>query len=244
MKNTTQSMNCQGKNCNKCQHNICTYRVPIFSDLEPDEMMKITELIVSRKYARGEMIVMEGNQLEGLYIIHSGRVKAFRYTQEAKEQILYLFAEGDFFGEKNLLRKQPVTYHAEALEETQICVIPHRSFHELLKEAPSISYKIMDQLCIRIDHLETLIQNMGTRDMEARISAILIEFAKKYGSKQNDGILVSMPLSREGIANYIGVTRETISRKLSRLQDDGIIEQVGNKKIKIYDLKALEQEYL
>ena len=80
--------------------------------------------------------------------------------------------------------------------------------------------------------------------MEARISAILIEFAKKYGSKQNDGILVSMPLSREGIANYIGVTRETISRKLSRLQDDGIIEQVGNKKIKIYDLKALEQEYL
>lgn len=237
-------MSCQSKSCEKCHHNICTYRVPIFSDLEQNEMTKVTELIITRKYARGEMIVMEGNQLEGLYIIHSGRVKAFRYTQEAKEQILYLFSEGDFFGEKNLLRKQPVTYHAEALEETQICVIPHHSFHELLKEVPSINYKIMDQLCIRIEHLESLIQNMGTRDMEARISAILLEFAEKYGAKQKDGILVSMPLSREGIANYIGVTRETISRKLSRLQEDGIIELVGNKKLKILDLSALEQDFI
>lgn len=236
-------MSCSNHSCNKCQHNLCTHRVPIFSDLASDEMNQVTDLIIRKKFAKGELIVMEGNLLEGLYIINQGRVKAFRYTQEAKEQILYLFTEGDFFGEKNLLRKQPVTYYVEALEETNICVIPHKNFYELLRNAPSISVKIMEQLCIRIDHLESSIQNMGSKNMESRVSLILLEFAQKYGVRKGNGVLVDVPLTREGIANYIGVTRETVSRKLSSLQEEGTIELIGNKKIMIHTIKALELEF-
>ncbi len=236
-------MSCSNHSCNKCQHNLCTHRVPIFSDLASDEMNQVTDLIIRKKFAKGELIVMEGNLLEGLYIINQGRVKAFRYTQEAKEQILYLFTEGDFFGEKNLLRKQPVTYYVEALEETNICVIPHKNFYELLRNAPSISVKIMEQLCIRIEHLESSIQNMGSKNMESRVSLILLEFAQKYGVRKGNGVLVDVPLTREGIANYIGVTRETVSRKLSSLQEEGTIELIGNKKIMIHTIKALELEF-
>ncbi len=236
-------MSCSNHNCNKCQHNLCTHRVPIFSDLASDEMNQVTDLIIRKKFDKGELIVMEGNLLEGLYIINQGRVKAFRYTQEAKEQILYLFTEGDFFGEKNLLRKQPVTYYVEALEETNICVIPHKNFYELLRNAPSISVKIMEQLCIRIEHLESSIQNMGSKNMESRVSLILLEFAQKYGVRKGNGVLVDVPLTREGIANYIGVTRETVSRKLSSLQEEGTIELIGNKKIMIHTIKALELEF-
>ena len=82
---------------------------------------------------------------------------------------------------------------------------------------------------------------MGTKNTEIRVCAILLEFADRYGKKHSKGTLVELPLSREGIANYIGVARETVSRKLSLLSDEGIIEMIGNKKILILDKKALEE---
>ena len=77
---------------------------------------------------------------------------------------------------------------------------------------------------------------MGTKSIETRINIILLEFAQRYGKKHFRGILVELPLSREGIANYIGISRETVSRKLSVLQDEGIIEMIGNKKVLILDI--------
>jgi CRP/FNR family transcriptional regulator len=216
--------------------------VPIFKELAQEEINRVVDLIVRKRYVKGEMIVMEGGVLDGLMIINQGKVKAFRYTQEGKEQILYIFSEGDFFGEKNLLRQQEVSYNAEALEETHICMIPKKSFRQLLMELPDISYKIMDELCVRIDRLEGTIQNMGSKNMEARVNSVLLEFSQKYGSKHSKGILVELPLSREGIANYIGVARETVSRKMGYLQDEGIIEMIGNKKVLILDMEALELE--
>lgn len=228
--------------CEKCQHKLCAQRVPIFKELNEEEISRVVALIIRKKYEKGDMIVMESGMLDSLMIINQGKVKAFRYTQEGKEQILYIFNEGDFFGEKNLLRKQDITYNVEALEETHICMIQNSSFWQLLREFPDISFKIIDQLCQRIDHLESAIQNMGTKNMESRVNSVLLEFAKKYGEELKQGILIELPLSREGIANYIGVTRETVSRKMSYLQDKGIIEMIGNKKVLILDKKALEQE--
>ena len=84
---------------------------------------------------------------------------------------------------------------------------------------------------------------MGSKNMESRVSLILLEFAQKYGVRKGNGVLVDVPLTREGIANYIGVTRETVSRKLSSLQEEGTIELIGNKKIMIHTIKALELEF-
>jgi len=82
---------------------------------------------------------------------------------------------------------------------------------------------------------------MGTRTVEARVSSVLLEFADKYGKPHPRGIMIELPLSREGIANYIGLTRETVSRKMSLLQDEGVIEMNGNKKVLLLDRSALER---
>lgn len=228
--------------CEKCEHKLCTRRVPIFQELNGEELGKVADLIIRRRYAKGEMIILNDQYLDSLLIVNQGQVKAFRYTQEGKEQILYLFSEGDFLGEKNLLKKQKITYNVEALAETHICMIPSVSFKKLLRDFPDISLKIIEQLCNRIDRLEGAIQNMGTKNVETRVNSVLLEFAGKYGHKHAKGTLVELPLSREGIANYIGVTRETVSRKMSYLQEEGIIEMIGNKKVLIRNEKALEEE--
>lgn len=226
--------------CQRCVHQSCAKRVPIFSTLSPDEMGKVTDLIYRKQYVKGEFLFMEGSKLESLIFINKGQVKAFRNTQEGKEQILYIFSEGDFLGEKNILQHHTATYHVEALADTHICMIHKKDFQQLLRVFPDIGFKIMEELCNRLERLESIIESMGAKNVEARVNMVLVEFAKKYGKQHSKGILVDLPLSREGIANYIGLTRETVSRKMSLLQDEGIIEAVGNKKIIVKDPKALE----
>ncbi len=228
-------------NCDRCQHEVCARRVPIFSTLSIEELQKVVNLIYRRSYIKGELIVIEGSNLDSLIIINSGQVKAYRDTQDGKEQILYVFSEGDFFGEKNLIINQAATYNVEALEETNICAIRKEDFQKLLTEHPSIGLKIMEELCNRLDRLEKTIEGMGSKDVEARLGMVLLEFARKHGKESGEGILVELPLSREGIASYIGLTRETVSRKMTLLQNQGIIEMVGNKKVLIKNIKLLEQ---
>lgn len=226
--------------CERCQDQLCAGRVPIFSSLNIEELSRVVNLIRRHHYVKGELIIVEGSNLDNLIIINSGQVKAFRDSLEGKEQILYIFSEGDFFGEKNLIRNQEATYNVEALKETNICMINKEDFQGLFREYPDIGLKVMEELCNRLDRLEDQVETMGTKNVEARISTVLLEFTKKYGKNHSKGILVELPLSREGIANYIGLTRETVSRKMSLLQDEGIIEMVGNKKIIILDIEALK----
>lgn len=226
--------------CDHCIHELCAQRVPIFSILEPVELSRVVSLIIRKKYLKGELIIMEGSPIECLVIINTGKVKAFRNTHEGKEQIMYIFTEGDFFGEENLMQNKMASVHVEALEETHICMIKKSDFQQLMREYPEISFKIMEELCKRLDKLESTIQSMGIKNVEARVNWVLLEFIEKYGSEHPKGILVNLPLSREGIANYIGLTRETVSRKMSLLQDEGIIEMIGNKKVIILDKNRLE----
>ena len=184
---------------------------------------------------------MESSELQSLIFINKGQVKAFRDTQEGKEQILYIFSEGDFLGEKNIIQNHKATYHAEALMDTHVCMIYRKDFTQLLRSFPDIAFKITEELCHRLERLESIIESMGVKNVEVRVQMALMEFAKKYGKSHPKGVLVDLPLSREGIANYIGLTRETVSRKMSLLQEEGIIEAVGNKKIILLDMKALAQ---
>lgn len=227
--------------CDSCHNKLCTRQISIFSSLDDQQLLRIADLIIHKGYRKGELLIFEGESVNSLFIINKGQTKAFRNTQDGREQILYLFSEGDFFGERSLLRDEVSNYSVEALEETHICLIHKHDFQVLLKEHPDIALKIMEELCRRLDRLENTVETMGTRTVEARVSSVLLEFADKYGKPHPRGIMIELPLSREGIANYIGLTRETVSRKMSLLQDEGVIEMNGNKKVLLLDRSALER---
>lgn len=227
--------------CGSCQHKLCAGRVSLFTSLDNEQLLQVMKLIIHKEYKKGEILLFEGEIRNDLVIVNKGQVKAFRNTVDGKEQILYIFSEGDFFGEKNLLRDQASNYGVEALEETHICIIHKDDFQKLVKEYPDIGLKVMEVLCERLDRLENTIETMGTRTVGARVSSVLLEFADKYGKSSSQGTIIDLPLSREGIANYIGLTRETVSRKMSSMQDEGLIEMIGNKKVLLLNRPALEK---
>jgi len=227
--------------CNTCHHELCATRVPIFSSLDQKQLSFILSLINRKKYDKGELLLRQGEPSRNLVIVNQGKVKAFTDTVEGKEQILYIFSPGDFFGEKSLLMDEVASYHIETLEQTNVCMIQKEDFQNLIKKDSNIALKVMEELCRRLDKLEKTIETMGTKSVETRINNVLIEFAQKYGKDHEKGIIIELPLSREGIANYLGLTRETVSRKLSLLQEEGIIEMVGNKKVIIKNLHILRE---
>lgn len=227
--------------CSRCGGQNCIGKVPIFSMLDPDEQDKVHSLIIRKKYLKGEFLLMAGDTQDSLVILHTGKVKVFRYTQDEKEQILYILSEGDFFGERNLYQRVKTTSYVQALEETEVCLIRGSTFLDFLRKHPETAVKMLEEIGRRMDRLEDALQNMGTKSSESRVTSVLVDFASQYGKPQKDGILLELPLSREGIANYVGIARETVSRKLSLLQDEGLIETIGNKKLLIPNLNRLEE---
>ncbi|MDF2942065.1 MAG: hypothetical protein K0S01_923 [Herbinix sp.] len=225
--------------CGHCQDDLCIHKVPIFSSLNQEELEEIASLISHREYKKGERILTDGEKSEAIVIIHEGSAKAFKYTTDGREQILYVFAEGDFFGEQNLLSDRTATYSVEALQPLKTCMLSKTQFQQLIIGHSDIAIKIITELGNRMARLENAMQGMGVRNVDNRVGGILLEFAAKYGSKVQEGTLIQLPLSREGIANYLGVARETVSRKLGQLESDGVIRSVNNKSILILNQEAL-----
>ena len=89
-------------NCAKCKDRLCIHKVPIFSSLDSEDLRKIMGLISHSEYKKGETIVFEQEEPDSVIIINEGSAKAYKNTADGREQILYVFSEGDFFGEQNL----------------------------------------------------------------------------------------------------------------------------------------------
>jgi CRP/FNR family transcriptional regulator len=222
-------------------NSLCIHKVPIFSSLDHQDIVKISSLIEHKQYKKGEYIFSIGDVLDSIVIINEGSAKAFKYTPEGREQILYVFSEGDFFGEQHLLSNHTASFTVEALENVKTCTLTKAQFQQLLHSYPNIAIKIIEELGDRMMRLENAMQSMGVRSVDTRIATLLLDFSKKYGIQTSEGITIRLPLSREGIANYLGIARETVSRKLSQMENEHIIRSVSNKNLVVLDINALEQ---
>ena len=227
-------------NCAKCNDSLCMHKVPIFSSLDKEDLKKIMGLIRHHEYKKGDILVFDGDPMDSVVIINEGSVKAYKNTADGREQILYVFSAGDFFGEQNLFSGQASTFSVEALGTVKTCNLSRKQFQELLYRFPDIAVKIIDELGNRMTRLENTLQSIGVRNVDNRIGSILIEFAEKYGSNNDKGTIIHLPLSREGIANYLGIARETVSRKFSQLENNGIIHSLNNREILILDMDRIE----
>ncbi len=226
--------------CDNCLHELCMYKVPLFSHLDRAELEEMACKMIPKYYEKGEIILHAGTTPNGITVISMGSAKAVTYTADGREQILYLFSQNDYFGDRFLFSDEKSTFTVEALQNTSTCTLLKADFQELVAKYPNIAIQVIGSLSSRVAHLESALQNMGSRSAEVRISSLILEYIDMYGSPTKEGTLITLPLSREGIANYLGIARETLSRKLSQLEGVGILKSEGNKSILIKNIEALK----
>ncbi|MGK0464862.1 Crp/Fnr family transcriptional regulator [Clostridium sp.] len=228
-------------NCEKCNHSLCAKKVPIFSFLSDDELIKIIDMTGHKVYNKGEMLCSQGEKSDTLFIINEGQVKISKLTKEGKEQIVHIFTGGDFFGELSLFSSDELfNFDAYAISNVKICTLTKQNMDKIIMSNPEISLNLLQVISKRLSQTENLAQNLATNDAEIRIAFMLLEFGEKYGVSTDEGLQIKLPINREEMANYVGVTRETISRKLSIFEDLDIISLKGNKVLLIKQLAKLK----
>ncbi|MDP2813362.1 MAG: Crp/Fnr family transcriptional regulator [Erysipelotrichaceae bacterium] len=222
--------------CQTCLHShplgtTCMRRVPLFAPLSAQEISEVQRLIVQREYKKGEFIIHPLKVMQCLFIINKGKVKVIRPNKDGKEQILYVLTVGEFFGEQALFSRLSEDIMVEALEDSGICTISKAQFQALLQQMPQIAIKMIEVMSHRLTKMEELVESLGINSVDKRVFNLIEEYSIKFGRKTHEGILIQLPLSREEMANHLGITRETISRKLAKYQDEGKIKLIGHKQI-------------
>lgn len=222
--------------CAHCLNDdYCISLVPIFNHLEKTQMDEVMSLIHSKSYKKGEDIYQSGNKSDALYIVRNGRVKIYRISESGKEQILRILNPGDFTGELALFNESVHDAYANALSDTDICMIKRDDLQNLLLKYPNISMKILSEFSNRLAQSETQTTRFATERVEMRIALFLVE-SLDIKSRSHT---ITLPMSKKDLASYLGTTPETISRKLFEFEDAGLIKQVSNKEIEILDIDGL-----
>lgn len=220
-------------NCFKREGKNCIEIVPIFSNLNYEEMMEVARITKEKIFEKGEMIYMAGDKGEKLYVIHSGKVKITRFTSSGKEQVIRVLGPGEFMGELSLFSSLPLTDNGEALSKTTVCMIDGEKLKELMKKYPTIALKAMEELSRRLENVENLIENISLQGVEKRLATSLMNMANEKGE-------ISLKMSKRDLASHLGMSQETLSRKLTAFQDTGIIKLIGHRRILLLDIEALE----
>lgn len=225
---------CMDCNCFKREGKNCIEIVPIFSNLTYEEMMEVARITNEKVFEKGEMIYMAGDKGDKLYVIHTGRVKITRFTDSGKEQVIRVLGQGEFMGELSLFSPMPLTDNGEALTKTIACMIDGEKLKELMKKYPTIAFKVMEELSKRLDTAENLIENISLHGVGKRLAEALVSMSNEKGE-------ISLNMSKRDLASYIGMSQETLSRKLTSFQDMGIIKLIGHRRIILLDRDALEE---
>lgn len=196
---------------------------------ENADLAKLLEIRQTAWYPRGVVLFFEGEPARGIYVICSGEIKTFAHSAQGATVILRRVGQGEVLGISSSLSGSPYPVSAETLLPCQISFIPRSQFLTFLADHPSNYRTIIEALALQLqrswEHTRILTLH---RHIGARLAEMLLSHALQYGQDNPHGILVSLPLTQQDIADSIGTSRETVSRILSDLRKQGILRRRGN----------------
>ncbi len=198
--------------------------VDLFRDLTPDQLASVNARMIALSWAEGDPLHQAGESADHLYVLASGRAKAFRPTADGRDVVIDLLAPGDLFGGLRSLGRPQHTETVQAL--TTVCAlrIDTAAFREILTDLPPVALRVLDSVSAQLADARSSVTQQSTATVAQRVAATLLRLAGKFGETGRDGILLQIPLSRADLAGMTGSTTESVSRAMSRLRRDGIVD--------------------
>jgi CRP/FNR family transcriptional regulator len=210
--------------------------IPLFNGLSRLQYDKLAHIVKERSYKRGQAIFAEGDEGIGFYVLISGKVKIFKLSPEGKEQIFHVFGPGEPFGEASVFAGERFPAHAETLEESRAFFFPRAAFVELIKEDPSMALNMLAILSRRLRSFALLVEDLSLKEVPGRLAAYLL-----YMSDERDRAdELKLDIPKNQLASLLGTIPETLSRILTRMVRQGLI-QLDGPRIIIVDRQGLEE---
>lgn len=215
-------------------------QIPIFSQLDEDEIKEIESIAILRNYKKGQIIITEGNKGDSIFIVKSGKVKIYQTSLDGKEIILDIKDPGSFFGEVVLFNDLSYPATVEAIENSEILNLKNNDIESIIISNSKIALEMIKVLNKRLFETQKKLKNMAFSDTYVRTAQLILTLSEKYGKKVEGGLRLELNLTREELASLVGTSRETISRALSQFNKEGAISMKG-RKIVITDKEKLEE---
>ena len=188
--------------------------------------------VAERRYWTEDAIFAPGDPDEHLYFVLSGTVRLHKLYGDYKEATVALLEDGDVFGELCLQEGAGQTLFAHASTEVRVAVMRKAVLVEGLKRDPELFVKLFSSLFERLKQSEEAIDRLLDREVSARLGKLLQNLGDRFGETDGAATVLDLRLTHQDLANMIASTREAVSKVMSELQRDGLIE-VRNRKIAI-----------
>ncbi len=214
-------------------------KVPFFQDLSLSDLESINPLFQEKDYIVDDVICLEGEPAEQLFVIAEGRVRLLRHSLAGKDILLELLTSGEFFGSLTSLGNDVYPDTAQAQSPACVLTIGKESFRQILDSHPSVAMKVIDIMSARLQAANERVHQLSVLPVEGRIANTLLILGDKFGSRHKVGLLIQVPLSRDDLAGMTGTTTETASRVMSAFRKDGLI-RTGRGWVALTDLERLE----
>ena len=200
--------------------------------LDPDELRRLAEILQTVRVDAGHTIFSEGEAANALYNVTSGTVKLYKLLPDGRRQITGFLVTGDFLG---LAVNESYAYTAETVTSCSVCRFPRRKIEALMDEFPKMQRRLFSMASNELAAAQDQMLLLGRKSAEERVVSFLLAVHRKTGT----GSAIELPMSRLDMADYLGLTIETVSRMMTGLTRSGLIAATGRHAIALRKLAAL-----
>ncbi|MEE9387055.1 MAG: Crp/Fnr family transcriptional regulator [Paracoccaceae bacterium] len=215
----------------------------VCSRCEPAELDVLDSIKYYRTFEAGQPVVWSGDQLDFVASVVVGIASLSQTMEDGRTQMTGLLLPSDFLGRPG---RDIAPYDVTAVSELTLCCFRRKPFEDLLASTPNVGHRLLEMTLDELDAAREWMLVLGRKTAREKIASFLIILAKReayLGKKSSpDDITFDVPLTREAMANYLGLTLETVSRQVSALKRDRVIVLDGNRRVTVPNFAQLVNE--
>ena len=210
---------------------------------ETDELEYLETIKYYRNYEAGQPIVWAGDRMDFVASVVTGIATLTQTMEDGRTQMVGMLLPSDFLGRPG---RDIAAYNVTAISDLTLCCFRRQPFEKLLTTTPHISQRLLEMTLDELDAAREWMLVLGRKTAREKIASLLVIIALREASlhlaARPERLKFDLPLTRESMANYLGLTLETVSRQISGLKREGVILLEGNRKVVIPDFAKLMSE--
>ncbi|MGI9499782.1 MAG: cyclic nucleotide-binding domain-containing protein [Geminicoccaceae bacterium] len=203
-----------------------------------DELMEELGLGVTVSVSAGRTIVIEGDPMEHVYRILSGAVRLYKAVADGRRQIIDFLAPSDCFGLTGL---DEHAHSAEAITDVVMIRYPKRRLEAVIENRPDLGQQLFRLACAELSRAQQCMLLLGRKNADERIASFLLDLAVSQSVGSSDRACLHLYMSRQDIADHLGLTIETVSRIFTRFRHAGVISLQDRHVVLVRDALRLSQ---
>jgi CRP/FNR family transcriptional regulator len=218
---------------------VCTVRaISACASLDADDRRRLTSIMTRVRIAPRGLIFVESEPARYLFSLTGGVAKIYKMMPDGRRQITGFLFPGDFLG---LVHSETYAYSAEAVTGIELCRFPRTRLEALLDELPHLDQRLLGMASHELAAAQDQLMLLGRKSARERVASFLLMLSKVNEQQGHPANLVVMPMMRSDVADYLGLTVETVSRVLTQFRSQHLIQLVEGRQVRIVEREILHK---